>query len=41
LSHGDEEEQGIAIKAMVGSKTIEEATYIFRAFDVCSVCTTQ
>lgn len=41
LSHGDQKEQGIAIKAMVGSKSIEEATYIFRAFDVCSVCTTQ
>jgi len=41
LSHGSKEEQGIAIEAMVGSKTIEEATFIFRAFDVCSVCTTQ
>ena len=41
LSHGDEKESGIAIKAMVGSTTIEEASYIFRAFDVCSVCTTQ
>jgi hydrogenase large subunit len=41
LSHGDEVEEGIAVKAMVGSKSIEEATYIFRAFDVCSVCTTQ
>jgi len=41
LSHGDDVEKGIAIKAMVGSKSIKEATYIFRAFDVCSVCTTQ
>jgi len=41
LSHGSKEEQGIAIEAMVGSKTIEEATFIFRTFDVCSVCTTQ
>ena len=41
LSHGNEKEQGIAIKAMVGSKTIEEASFIFRTFDVCSVCTTQ
>jgi len=41
LSHGNEEEQGIAIEAMVGSANIEEATFIFRAFDVCSVCTTQ
>ena len=41
LSHGTKEEQGIAIKAMIGSKSIEEATLIFRSFDVCSVCTTQ
>ena len=41
LSHGSKEEQGIAIEAMVGSKTIDEATFIFRTFDVCSVCTAQ
>jgi Ni,Fe-hydrogenase I large subunit len=41
LSHGYENEQGIAIEAMVGSKSIEEATFIFRTFDVCSVCTAQ
>jgi len=41
LSHGNKEEQGIAVEAMVGSKSIEEATFIFRIFDVCSVCTTQ
>ena len=41
LSHGTKEEQGVAVEAMVGSKTIEEATFIFRTFDVCSVCTTQ
>ena len=41
LSHGSKAEQGIAIEAMVGSKSIEEASFIFRAFDVCSVCTAQ
>jgi hydrogenase large subunit len=41
LSHGTKEEQGIAVEAMVGSKSTEEATFIFRTFDVCSVCTTQ
>jgi hydrogenase large subunit len=41
LSHGTKEEQGIAVEAMKGSKNIEEATFIFRTFDVCSVCTTQ
>ncbi|MDM5263949.1 nickel-dependent hydrogenase large subunit [Sulfurovum sp. XTW-4] len=34
-------DQGIAIEAMIGSSSIEEATFIFRTFDVCSVCTTQ
>jgi len=41
LSHGDNKERGIAIEAMVDSTTTEEATFIFRTFDVCSVCTTQ
>ena len=41
LSHGNEREEGIAVKAMVGSKSIQEATFIFRTFDICSVCTTQ
>jgi len=41
LSHGTTEEQGIAVEAMVGSKSTEEASFIFRTFDVCSVCTTQ
>lgn len=39
LSHGDAQEQGIAVKAMVGSSSVEEASFIFRSFDVCSVCT--
>ena len=41
LSHGTKEEQGIAVQAMVGTSSIEEATFILRTFDVCSVCTTQ
>ena len=41
LSLGTKEERGIAVKAMIGSSSIEEATFIFRSFDVCSVCTTQ
>jgi len=41
LSHGDDRENGIAIEAMVGSSSTEEATFIFRTFDVCSVCTAQ
>ena len=39
LSQGNKKEQGIAIKAMIGAKSIEEATFIFNSFDVCSVCT--
>jgi Ni,Fe-hydrogenase I large subunit len=39
LAQGDKREHGVAIKAMIGSKSIEEATLIFRSFDVCSVCT--
>lgn len=41
LSHGNKKENGIAIKAMIGSKSVEEASFVFRTFDVCSVCTTQ
>ena len=41
LSHGNEKEEGVAVKAMVGSKSIQDATFIFRTFDICSVCTTQ
>jgi len=41
LSHGTKDEQGVAIEAMIGSQSMEEATFIFRTFDVCSVCTTQ
>ena len=36
----DEEDRVIQLGYMVlGSKNIEEATLIFRSFDVCSVCT--
>jgi len=41
LSNGKEEEEGVATKAMIGSSSTDEASFIFRTFDVCSVCTTQ
>jgi len=41
LSNGNVQEKGIASKAMIGSLTTHEAEFIFKAFDVCSVCTTQ
>jgi Ni,Fe-hydrogenase I large subunit len=40
LGSGPEEEPGVAQRAMIGSESMEEATFIFRTFDVCSVCTT-
>ncbi|MDD3775242.1 MAG: nickel-dependent hydrogenase large subunit [Sulfurovaceae bacterium] len=40
LSSGTQKEAGIAAQAIKGSVSIEEATFIFRTFDVCSVCTT-
>lgn len=33
-------ELGIAQNAIIGSKSLEEATIILRSYDVCSVCTT-
>ena len=41
LSDGTEQERGVAAEAMCGAKSIEEASFLFRSFDVCSVCTTQ
>jgi Ni,Fe-hydrogenase I large subunit len=41
LSNSSSTEQGVAVEAMTGSLTTEEASFIFRAFDICSVCTTQ
>jgi len=41
LSQGDEAERGIAVEAMIGASSTEEAAFTFRAFDICSVCTTQ
>jgi len=41
LSNGNKQEHGVATKAMIGSSSTSEASFIFRTFDVCSVCTTQ
>jgi len=41
LGHGTRGEKGIAVEAMVGAENTEEASFIFRTFDVCSVCTAQ
>jgi len=41
LSQGTKTEPGIAVTAMTGSQSTDEASFIFRAFDICSVCTIQ
>lgn len=41
LSNDTKETRGIASMAMQGACSIEEATFIFRTFDICSVCTTK
>jgi uptake hydrogenase large subunit len=40
LSCGSPQAMGPAQKAMIGADSIEIATFTFRSFDVCSVCTT-
>jgi len=40
LGPGSKTNPGVAQKAIIGSKSIKEATITLRSFDVCSVCTT-
>jgi hydrogenase large subunit len=40
LAQGTKEEPGIAQKAMIGLKDTGTAEFVFKTFDVCSVCTT-
>jgi len=40
LSNNHKEQKGVAIKAMIGLKSEDVASFVFRTFDVCSVCTT-
>ena len=41
LSLGTPQEKGVAVSGMIGCSSYEEASLVFRSFDVCSVCTTQ
>jgi len=41
LGNGTKENPSIAQKAIIGLNSIEKADFIFKSFDVCSVCTTQ
>lgn len=40
LGPAHKEQQGIAQKAIIGSKSLDIAKIVLRSFDVCSVCTT-
>jgi uptake hydrogenase large subunit len=40
LGSGVRQAPGVAQQAMIGASCMEEAAFIFRTFDVCSVCTT-
>jgi len=41
LGNGSKDEPAIAQKAIMGLKSVSEADLVFKAFDVCAVCTTQ
>lgn len=41
LGNGDYDNPSIAQKAIIGLDSVEKADFIFKSFDVCSVCTTQ
>jgi len=40
LASGSRDQTGPAQQAMIGASSLKEAEFIFRTFDVCSVCTT-
>jgi uptake hydrogenase large subunit len=41
LGNGDKENPSVAQKAIIGLESVEKADFVFKSFDVCSVCTTQ
>jgi len=41
LGNGDKNEPSVAQKALIGLDTVDKADFVFKAFDVCAVCTTQ
>ncbi len=41
LGNGTKEEPAVAQKAIMGLKSVSQADLVFKAFDVCAVCTTQ
>ncbi|MDD3769209.1 MAG: nickel-dependent hydrogenase large subunit [Sulfuricurvum sp.] len=40
LGNGTADSPGVAQKAMIGAQSRDKASFLFRTFDVCSVCTT-
>ncbi len=40
LSNGDKDNLGISQKAMIGLNDTDIAEFVFKSFDICSVCTT-
>ncbi len=41
LGNGDRENPSVAQRAIMGIESVEQADFVFKSFDVCSVCTTQ
>lgn len=41
LGNGNKENPSIAQNAIIGMNNVEKADFVFKSFDVCSVCTTQ
>ncbi len=41
LGNGSPKKPSIAQKAIIGLDSIEKADFVFKSFDICSVCTTQ
>lgn len=41
LGNGNKENPSIAQKAIMGLESVDKADFVFKSFDVCSVCTTQ
>ena len=41
LGNGSPEKPAIAQKAIIGLDSVEKADFVFKSFDICSVCTTQ
>ncbi len=41
LGNGSKDKPAVAQQAIIGLKSVTESDLVFKAFDVCAVCTTQ